>query len=93
MISSTFMSLPTLHNQLSLLNMMEILPGSWSCFHPWVECAYSTTQLTPFQYILGYQPPLLPWNSKLIGAESVAEWFQSSEEAHWQLSQAIQWQK
>lgn len=40
-------------------------PEDWSRFLPWAEYAknslrHSATQLTPFQCVLGFQPPLLP---------------------------------
>lgn len=49
MTISSFMLVPTLHNQLSTHNLMEILSGSWSCFLPSVEYTDSTTQqISPF---------------------------------------------
>ncbi|KAI2667354.1 Transposon Ty3-I Gag-Pol polyprotein [Labeo rohita] len=38
-----------------------------------------TTDLTPFQCILGYQPPLFPWTGELTEAPAVDYWFRESE--------------
>lgn len=36
----------------------------------------ATSQLTPFQYMLGYQPWLLPWNANPTKTQAIDEWFQ-----------------
>ncbi|KAL0173533.1 hypothetical protein M9458_029501, partial [Cirrhinus mrigala] len=61
------------------------------------ECGNSirkpSTNLTPFQCILGYQPPLFPWSGEPSELQAVNSWFQQSEEtwnrAHVHLQQAI----
>ncbi len=67
---------------------------SWNCFLPWAEYAQNslkqtTTGLTPFQCILGYQPPLFPWTEE----PSDDHWFRARERvwdsAHVQLQQAV----
>lgn len=72
-------------------------PEDWSHFLPWAEYAqnslrHSTTQLTPFQCVLGYQPPLYPWNASTTDSPAVDEWFRQSEQVwertHQQLMQA-----
>lgn len=40
---------------------------------------HSATKLTPFQCILGYQPPLYPWNANSTESPAVDEWFRWSE--------------
>lgn len=72
-------------------------PGDRSQYLPWAEYAqnslrYSATQLTPFQCVLGYQPPLFPWNASQTDSPAVDKWFRRSEQvwerAHQQLVQA-----
>ncbi|KAK3549321.1 hypothetical protein QTP70_034549 [Hemibagrus guttatus] len=71
---------------------------SWSQFLGWTEYAHnslrqSTTGLTPFQCVLGYQPPLFPWDGEPSDIPAVDYWFRKSErvwgEAHRQLQQAL----
>ncbi|KAG1925681.1 retrotransposable element [Pimephales promelas] len=70
----------------------------WSRYLPWAENAQislrqSTTGLTPFQCILGFQPPLFPWSGEPSSVPAVHHWFQTSERvwdsAHVHLQQAV----
>ncbi|KAK3541283.1 hypothetical protein QTP86_019415 [Hemibagrus guttatus] len=72
--------------------------GSWSQFLGWAEYGQnslrqSTTGLTPFQCVLGYQPPLFPWDGEPSDIPAVDYWFRESErvwgEAHRQLQRAL----
>lgn len=45
---------------------------------------HSATGLTPFQCVLGFQPPLFPWNASPISAPAVDQWFRRSEHV-WEL--------
>ncbi|KAK3507987.1 hypothetical protein QTP70_009351 [Hemibagrus guttatus] len=72
---------------------------SWSQFLGWAEYTQNslrqtTTGLTPFQCVLGYQPPLFPWDGEPSDVPAVDYWFRESErvwgEAHRQLQQALQ---
>ncbi|KAK3529770.1 hypothetical protein QTP86_003023 [Hemibagrus guttatus] len=71
---------------------------SWNQFLGWAEYAQnslrqSTTGLTPFQCVLGYQPPLFPWDGEPSDVPAVDYWFRESErvwgEAHLQLQRAL----
>ncbi|KAK3523590.1 hypothetical protein QTP70_002725 [Hemibagrus guttatus] len=71
---------------------------SWSQFLGWAEYAQnslrqSTTGLTPFQCVLGYQPPLFPWDGEPSDVPAVDYWLRESErvwgEAHRQLQRAL----
>ncbi len=71
---------------------------SWSQYLPWAEYAQNslrqeTTGLTPFQCILGYQPPLFPWTGEPSEVPAVDYWFRESERvwdsAHIHLQQAV----
>ncbi|KAK3510406.1 hypothetical protein QTP70_005898 [Hemibagrus guttatus] len=71
---------------------------SWNQFLGWAEYAQnslrqSTTGLTPFQCVLGYQPPLFPWDGEPSDVPAVDYWFRESErvwgEAHRQLQRAV----
>uniref|UniRef100_A0A3Q3LFZ5 Gypsy retrotransposon integrase-like protein 1 n=1 Tax=Mastacembelus armatus TaxID=205130 RepID=A0A3Q3LFZ5_9TELE len=69
----------------------------WERFLGWAEYAqnsliHSSTGLTPFQCILGYQPPLFPWSGRVTDVPAVDFWFRESERvweaAHLQLQRA-----
>ncbi len=71
---------------------------SWSRFLPWAEYAQNflrqnSTRLTPFQCMLGYQPPLFPWTGEPSEVPAVDHWFRASERAwdlaHIHLQQAV----
>ncbi|KAK3564168.1 hypothetical protein QTP86_009420 [Hemibagrus guttatus] len=74
----------------------------WSEFLPWAEYALnsltqSSTGLTPFQCVLGYQPLLFPWSSESSDVPVVVEWSRLSQEvwehAHVHLQLAIRRQR
>ncbi|KAI2667222.1 Transposon Tf2-11 polyprotein [Labeo rohita] len=69
---------------------------------PWAEYAQNslrqdTTGLTPFQCVLGYQPPLFPWTEEPSNVPAVDHWFRESERvwdsAHIHLQRAVQQHK
>ncbi len=71
---------------------------SWNQFIDWAEYPQNSlrqpsTGFTPFQCVLGYQPPLFPWSGEPLEIPSVDYWFWESErvwdEAHHQLKRAV----
>uniref|UniRef100_A0A4W5RHC5 Integrase catalytic domain-containing protein n=1 Tax=Hucho hucho TaxID=62062 RepID=A0A4W5RHC5_9TELE len=77
-------------------------PVEWAAFIPWAEMAqnslhHSSTNLSPFQCVLGYQPVLAPWHQSQIEAPALDNWFRRSEEtwdaAHVHLQWAVRRQK
>ncbi|KAL0173534.1 hypothetical protein M9458_029502, partial [Cirrhinus mrigala] len=75
---------------------------SWDRFLLWAEYAQNslhqdTTGMTPFQCVLGYQPPLFPWTEELSNFPAVDYWFRESERvwdsAHHHLQRAVRQHK
>lgn len=76
--------------------------NDWAEFLPWAEYAqnsliHSTTKLTPFQCVLGYQPPLCPWDPTKSDIPVIDDWFRRAERVweltHLQISRAVRQQK
>ncbi|KAK3548093.1 hypothetical protein QTP70_004525 [Hemibagrus guttatus] len=74
----------------------------WSEFLPWAEytqnsLTHSSMGLTPFQCVLGYQPPLFPWLGEPSNVPTVDEWSKCSQEvwerAHVRLQRAVRRQR
>ncbi|KAL0150390.1 hypothetical protein M9458_054207 [Cirrhinus mrigala] len=72
----------------------------WSRYLFWAEYAQNSirkpsTNLTPFQCVLAFQPPLFPWSGEPSDLPAVNSWFQRSEEtwnrAHVHLQRAVRW--
>ncbi|KAI2654269.1 Transposon Tf2-6 polyprotein [Labeo rohita] len=70
----------------------------WSRYLFWAEYAQNSlrkpsTNLTPFQCVLGYQPPMFPWSGEPSELPAINSWLQSSEEtwnqAHVHLQGAV----
>ena len=77
-------------------------PGERARYVPWAEMAqislrHSSTNLSPFQCVLGYQPVLVPWHPSQTEAPAVEEWVKRSRETweavHGHLKRAEGWQK
>uniref|UniRef100_A0A8C7TQH1 Gypsy retrotransposon integrase-like protein 1 n=1 Tax=Oncorhynchus mykiss TaxID=8022 RepID=A0A8C7TQH1_ONCMY len=59
-------------------------PGEWARYIPWAEMAqnslrHSSTNVSPFHCVLGYQPVLAPWHPSQTEAPAVEEWVQRSK--------------
>ncbi|KAI2660547.1 Transposon Tf2-9 polyprotein [Labeo rohita] len=74
----------------------------WAEFLPWAEYAqnsltHSSTGLTPFQCVLGFQPPMFPWSGEPSSVPAVDDWIRRSERvwdsAHVRLQRAIRTQE
>ncbi|KAI2645252.1 Transposon Tf2-6 polyprotein [Labeo rohita] len=74
----------------------------WSEFLPWAEYAqnsltHSSTGLTPFQCVLGFQPPMFPWSGEPSSVPAVDDWIRRSERvwdsAHVRLQRAVRVQE
>uniref|UniRef100_A0AAR2IV05 Reverse transcriptase n=1 Tax=Pygocentrus nattereri TaxID=42514 RepID=A0AAR2IV05_PYGNA len=74
-------------------------PSEWSQYLIWAEIAQnslvnSTTGLTPFQCVLGYQPSLAPWTARSSGIPAVDDWMRRSEgvweDTHRRISDILQ---
>ncbi|KAL0150461.1 hypothetical protein M9458_054278 [Cirrhinus mrigala] len=72
--------------------------SEWSRYLLWAEYAQNSlrkpsTNLTPFQCILGFQPPLFPWSGEPSELPAVDSWLRRSEEtwdqAHVHLQRAV----
>ncbi|KAG1925616.1 retrotransposable element [Pimephales promelas] len=70
----------------------------WSKYLIWAEYAQNSlrqtsTQLTPFQCVLGCQPPLFPWSGEPSEVPAVNKWFEESEQVwdqtHHHIQQAV----
>ncbi len=58
--------------------------NSWNQFLGWAEYAQNSlhqisTGLTPFQCVLGFQPPLFPWSGEPSDVPAVDYWFRERE--------------
>ncbi|KAK3542610.1 hypothetical protein QTP86_031312, partial [Hemibagrus guttatus] len=69
---------------------------SWSQYLGWAKYAQNflrqpSTGLTPFQCVLGYQPPLFPWSGEPSDVPAVDHWFRERVwgSAHHQLQRAL----
>ncbi len=69
---------------------------SWNQFIGWAEYAQNSfcqqsTGLPPFQCVLGFQPPLFPWDGEPSDVPAVDYWFRERvwDEAHHHLRRAL----
>uniref|UniRef100_A0A6Q2YSJ8 Integrase catalytic domain-containing protein n=1 Tax=Esox lucius TaxID=8010 RepID=A0A6Q2YSJ8_ESOLU len=67
-------------------------PGEWAEFLPWAEYAlnslhHSSTGMSPFQCVLGYQPVLAPWTASQTGTPAVDDWLRRAA-GTWEAVQA-----
>ncbi|XP_051563625.1 uncharacterized protein LOC127446611 [Myxocyprinus asiaticus] len=76
--------------------------NDWSRYLLWAEYAQNSLQkppmgMTPFQCVLGFQPPLFPWSGESTELSAINDWLWRSEEvwnqAHVHLQQAVRRQK
>lgn len=81
-----------------LCTSCTVSPEDWSQFIPWAKYSQNSlhhlaTNLTLFQCVLGYQPPLFPWNTNPTDSPTIHRWFRRSEQfwesTHQCLEQAI----
>ncbi|KAL0161008.1 hypothetical protein M9458_044733, partial [Cirrhinus mrigala] len=72
--------------------------ADWSRYLFWAEYAQNSlhkpsTNLTPFQCVLGFQPPMFPWSGEPSELPAINSWLQNSEEtwnqAHVHLQGAV----
>ncbi|KAL0163510.1 hypothetical protein M9458_039263 [Cirrhinus mrigala] len=68
----------------------------WSEFLPWAEYAqnsltHSSTGLTPFQCVLGFQPPMFPWSGEPSSVPAVDDWIKRSERVWDSAHVRLQW--
>uniref|UniRef100_A0AAQ4RGT8 CCHC-type domain-containing protein n=1 Tax=Gasterosteus aculeatus aculeatus TaxID=481459 RepID=A0AAQ4RGT8_GASAC len=77
-------------------------PREWSRFLPWAEYAQnshksSSTKISPFQCMLGFQPALFPWSGESSEVLAVDDWLRRSrtiwDAARVQIQRAVQRQK
>uniref|UniRef100_A0A3B3SBH5 Gypsy retrotransposon integrase-like protein 1 n=1 Tax=Paramormyrops kingsleyae TaxID=1676925 RepID=A0A3B3SBH5_9TELE len=61
-------------------------PAKWTSHLVWAEYSLNSrvspiTALTPFQCVLGFQPPLFPWDAPVGTVPKVDAWYQESQSA------------
>uniref|UniRef100_A0AAQ4QM75 Gypsy retrotransposon integrase-like protein 1 n=5 Tax=Gasterosteus aculeatus aculeatus TaxID=481459 RepID=A0AAQ4QM75_GASAC len=77
-------------------------PGEWSRFLPWAEYAQNShkstsTRISPFQCMLGFQPALFPWSGEPSEILAVDNWLRRSrtvwDATRTEIQRAVQRQK